>query len=173
MSYPCLCRLSLLLLLCLPVALRAEDYSKRRCYRVLQIDTTAAGADVAGDVKDFPLAVTLTAANFDFSTAKPDGSDLRFSSDKDDAPLPHAIEHWDAQAKSALVWVKVPLIRGNRSDQVIFMQWQYPEAQSVAQPLEVFDTKDGFIGVFHLDDEGSSAPGATRTPPPTRRMAPV
>lgn len=129
MTYPCLRGFGLLLSLCLSGALCAADYSKWRCYRVLQFDTTAAGADVAGDVKDFPLAVGLTAANFDFATAKPDGSDLRFTNDKDDAPLPHAVEHWDAQAKSALVWVKVPLIRGNRSDQVLFMQWQNPEAE--------------------------------------------
>jgi hypothetical protein len=138
---------------------RGEDYSKFRCYRALQFDTTATGANVAGDVQHYPLAIALTAANFDFTTAKPDGSDLRFGNDKDDAPLPHAIEHWDAAAKSALVWVKVPLVRGNRSDQVIFMQWQNPEAASVARPAEVFSTKDGFLGVWHLDDEGSSESG--------------
>ena len=138
----------------LAAASYAEDYSKWRCYRALQFDTTPAGANVSGDVRDFPLAVALSAANFDFATAKPDGSDLRFTNDKDDPPLPHAIEHWDAAAKSALVWVRVPRVRGNRNDQAIFMHWQNPEAASVARPAEVFDTKDGFLGVWHLDDEG-------------------
>lgn len=142
------------------VVARADDYSKWRCYRALQFDTTNSGANVAGDVENYPLAITLNASNFDFSTAKPDGSDLRFCNDKDDAPLPHAIEHWDA--KSALIWVKVPLIRGNRNDQVIFMQWQNPEAPSVARPADVFSTKEGFVGVWHLDDEGSAEPGGYR-----------
>lgn len=137
-------------------ALLADDYSKFRCYRTLHFDTTAAGASVGGDVANFPLAIALNESNFDFATAKPDGSDLRFCNDKDDAPLPHAIEHWDSAAKTALVWVKVPLIRGNRADQVIFMQWQNPEASSVAKPHEVFSTSEGFVGVWHLDDEGSS-----------------
>jgi hypothetical protein len=143
----------------LAAASYAEDYSKWRCYRALQFDTTPAGANVSGDVPDFPLAVALNAANFDFATAKPDGSDLRFTNDKDDPPLPHAIEHWDAAAGSALVWVRVPRVRGNRNDQVIFMHWQNPEAASVARPAEVFATKDGFLGVWHLDDEGGTAPG--------------
>ena len=134
----------------------AGDYSKFRCYRVLMFDTTAAGANVAGDVRDFPLAVALDESNFDFATAKPDGSDLRFTADKDDAPLPHAIEHWEPHNKSALVWVKIPVIRGGRSDQVVFMHWQNPEAASVARPADIFAPKEAFIGVWHLDDEGSS-----------------
>jgi hypothetical protein len=146
-------------LVCATQTSRADDYSKWRCYRTLHFDTTAAGADIANDVKDFPLAIVLDERNFNFSTAKADGADLRFTNDKDDAPLPHAIEHWDAPLKRALIWVKVPLVRGNRSDQVIFMQWQNPDAPDIARPVEVFDTTEGFVGVWHLDDEGSTVAG--------------
>lgn len=137
----------------------ADDYSKWRSYRALQLDTSAAGAAVSGDVANFPLAVALTAANFDFATAKPDGSDLRFGTDKDSAPLPHAIEHWDSAAKAALVWVKVPVVKGNSGEQWIFMQWGNPAAGSVANPPAVFAVKEGFVGVWHLDDAGSSEAG--------------
>ena len=142
----------------LPV-LAAEDFSKWRCYRWLQLDTSPGGADVAGDVANYPLAVALNESNFDFGQAKPDGSDVRFAADKDGPILPHAIEHWDAATKSALLWVKVPLVKGNNSEQAIFMLYGNPAAESVAQPAAVFDPKDGFLGVWHLNDVGSSEPG--------------
>lgn len=145
---------------------RAEDFSKWRCYRVLQLDTSPAGANVAGDVAGFPVAVALTAANFTFDQAKSDGSDLRFATDKDGELLPHSIEHWDAAAKSALVWVRVPLVRGLRSDQVIFLHYGNPAADSTADSAAVFGPGDGFVGVWHLDDEGGTAKDGYRDATP-------
>lgn len=145
-----------LLALTLPASVRADDFSKWRCYRTIQFDTSPAGANVAGDVADFPVAVALDATNFTFDQAKPDGSDLRFATDKDGAPLPHAIEHWDAAARSALVWVRVPLIHGQRADQVVFLHYGNPAAESTADSAAVFATQAGFVGVWHLADPAGS-----------------
>jgi hypothetical protein len=134
----------------------ADDFSKWRCYRALQLDTSPTGANVLGDVTNYPVAVALNATNFDFTQAKPDGSDLRFAGDKDGPLLAHAIEHWDANAKTALLWVKVPVIKGHTSDQVIFLHYGNPAVESAARPAAVFDPREGFVGVWHLDDEGSS-----------------
>jgi hypothetical protein len=155
MSYSLVVRSAFLGLLGCSVAI-AEDFSKWRCYRALQLDTSPAGANVAGDVANYPVAIALTAANFDFSQAKPDGSDVRFCGDKDGAALPHSVEHWDPTAKSALLWVKVPLVHGNRADQLIFMHYGNPAVESTADSAAVFATKEGFIGVWHLDEEGNS-----------------
>lgn len=46
---------------------------------LLYLNTSPTGADVAGTVTNFPVLVRLRANNFDFSLAKADGSDLRFS----------------------------------------------------------------------------------------------
>jgi hypothetical protein len=135
---------------------RAEDFSKWRCYRALQLDTSMVGANVAGDAMNFPVAVALHAANFDFTQAKPDGSDVRFCGDKDGSPLPHAVEHWDASAKTALLWVKVPRVKGHSADQVIFMQYGNPAAGNIADSARVFDPREGFVGVWHLGDEGGT-----------------
>lgn len=140
----------------------AEDYSKWRCYRMLQLDTSAHGANVPGDVANFPVAVALDAGNFSFDQAKPDGSDLRFALNKDGEPLPHAIEHWDAAAQSALVWVKVPLVRGHTGDQYIVVHYGNPAADDAADPAAVFPTGEGFVGVWHLAEDGASEPDGFR-----------
>ena len=55
------------------IPVSAQDLGRWRFYTTLQLDTTAAGANVAGDVAKFPLAVALNANSLDFSQAKPDG----------------------------------------------------------------------------------------------------
>ena len=78
-----------------------------------RLDTAAIGANVAGDVRNFPVAVALNTNNSDFNQARPDDADGRFSSEKSGPPLPHHIESWVRTNQSALIWVKLPLIRGN------------------------------------------------------------
>jgi hypothetical protein len=122
--------------------------------KMIKLDTTATGANVTGDVPKYPVAVILTAANFDFATAKPKGEDLRFAT-AEGAALPHAIDQWDAVAKTAAIWVKVD-VKGN-STQTIKMTWGDPSAADGSKPEVVFDTKEGFTGVWHLGE----APGTT------------
>lgn len=153
---PSLFRIALIAGVVAVSALGADDFSKWRCYRALQLDTSPAGANVAGDVANFPVAIALSAANFDFKQAKPDGSDVRFAADKDGPLLAHTVEHWDAVARTALLWVKVPLVKGNTSDQVIFMHYGNPAAESVADSARVFGVSEGYVGVWHLDDEGGA-----------------
>ena len=122
-------------------------------FKMLKLDTTAAGAAVMGDVPRYPVAVVLTAASFDFSQAKPKGEDIRFAS-AEGATLPHAIESWDSTAKLAAVWVKVD-VKGN-STQLIKMSWGDPAATDTSNSAAVFATQDGFAGVWHLNEPGST-----------------
>src|SRR5688572_14787747 len=96
--------------------------------RKITIDTTAAGANVSGDVKGFPVPVRLDASNFDFGQAKPDGADVRFD-DAAGRPLPYEIEKWDAAAKQAAIWVRTD-VKGNNASQSITLKWGNPEASS-------------------------------------------
>ncbi|MGH9768805.1 MAG: hypothetical protein ACREAB_15345 [Blastocatellia bacterium] len=57
----------------------ARDFAKWRYYRAINFDTSESGANVKGDVRNYPVAVALNAANFDFSQARPGGVDIRFS----------------------------------------------------------------------------------------------
>ena len=122
-------------------------------FKMLKLDTTATGAAVMGDVPAYPVAVVLGAATFDFATAKSKGEDIRFSS-ADGKPLPHAIELWDATAKVAALWVKVD-VKGN-STQSIKMSWGDPAAADASDSAAVFDVKEGFGGVWHLSEPGST-----------------
>jgi hypothetical protein len=123
--------------------------------RVLTLNTAPSGAGVSEDVVGFPLLVRLNAANFDFSQAQPDGSDLRFFR-KDQTPLPYEIERWDAASGIGEIWVRLDTIFGNDDSQSLQMLWGELTAGVPLDSAAVFDTVDGFQGVWHLNEAGIS-----------------
>jgi Concanavalin A-like lectin/glucanases superfamily/Domain of unknown function (DUF2341) len=136
-----------------------EDLTKWRYFETIKLDTSPSGAAVKGDVKNFPVAVTLGPNNFDFAHAKADGSDLRFTKTAKGPLLPHAIEYWDQAGRSAVVWVKLDVVKGKTKAQSFVMHWGNPEAADVADSKAVFDSKEGFVGVYHLNEEGNTTEG--------------
>jgi hypothetical protein len=125
--------------------------------KILKLDTTPAGANITGDVAKYPVAVMLTATNFDFTQANAKGADIRFAT-MEGAALPHAIEFWDATAKLAAIWVKVD-VKGNSATN-IKMTWGDSAAADASDSHAVFDTKDGFVGVWHLSEAAGTTAGA-------------
>jgi hypothetical protein len=119
--------------------------------RRLIINTTASGANVKGNLFNFPLKIRLENWNFAFNEVKQGGDDIRFSSSKG-ALLPYEIEHWDVSSKYAEIWVKVDTIFGNNSSQYILMYWGNSEATGLSNGTTVFDTSNGFQGVWHLSE---------------------
>lgn len=139
--------------------LQAGEFDQWKYVRSVQLNTTADGAAVSGDVVNFPLAIALGTNNFNFAQAKPDGSDLRFSTESNGAPLSYHIESWVRSNQTALVWVKVPHVRGNAADQKIFLHWGHADAKDASDAKAVFDTREGWVGVWHLADAGSMEEG--------------
>jgi hypothetical protein len=130
------------------VSYSAWKFSKR-----LILTTAASGAAVSGNVVDFPVLVRLNAGNFNFSQANADGNDLRFAK-ANGTPLPYEIERWDASQSSAEIWVKVDTVFGNDSSQYINMYWGASTGsatQSLSNSAAVFDTSNGFGGVWHME----------------------
>lgn len=129
----------------------------------LYLNTTASGAGISDNVAGFPLLVRLASdtmhnpgsIRFDFGGAGDSGEDLRFTK-PDGTLLPYEIEHWDAAAQTAAVWVRIDTVRGNDSTQYLIMHWANPAAASASNSEAVFDTTDGFEGVWHLAEQ---APG--------------
>jgi hypothetical protein len=78
----------------------------------LFILTTPDGANLPATASEdnFPLLIRLNQRTFDFSQAKPNGEDLRFSAAG--KPLAYQIEEWDAGRGVASIWVRIPLIKG-------------------------------------------------------------
>ena len=142
-------------------SLAAEDLGRWRYYKVIKLDTTARGAAVKRDVKSFPVAVMLlSAANFDFSQAKSDGSDLRFSKTaKGDAAAPRrGVLGQGGPVGGALGQAG----RGQGKQPVAVLRHALGQRRGGrCQPMRkaVFETKEGFVGVYHLNEEGNVAEG--------------
>jgi len=119
------------------------------------LNTSASGADIRSTVYQFPVLVRLNNDNFDFSQAKNEGEDIRFTC-SDGKPLFHEIELWDKTRARADIWVLVDSILGDNSTQSIILYWGNPDAVSLPNDKTVFDTTAGFQGVWHLDDISDS-----------------
>lgn len=105
---------------------------------------------------DFPILVRLTASNFDFTTARPDGFDVRFKDASGNA-LSFERERHDATAQKAEYHVRVPSISSS-VDTTVYAYYGDAGAADLSSPLGVWDTD--FIGVWHLGED----PGATIAP---------
>ncbi|MBF0430355.1 MAG: DUF2341 domain-containing protein [Fibrobacteria bacterium] len=119
------------------------------------LNTTVSGANVSGTVKIFPVLLKLRESNFDFAQAGDNGEDLRFLGTNDKV-FPHEIAWWDATAKHADVWVLVDSVLGNNDTQYFTMYWGKTGVKSKSDGNTVFDTANGFVNVWHLDEEGNS-----------------
>jgi hypothetical protein len=119
--------------------------------RTMFLNTAASGAGISKTLTGFPVLVRLTAGNFDFTQARNNGEDIRFTK-RDNTFLPYEIERWDPVAELAEVWVKVDTVRGNDSAQSIIMYWGNADAAPQTNPSAVFDSSGGFEGVWHLNE---------------------
>lgn len=115
--------------------------------------TTPDGANLPASaaVENFPLLVRLHKDFFDFSKARANGDDLRFSSAKGD-PLAYQIEEWDAKNGTASVWVRVPKISGN-ARQELKLHWGKADAKSESDGKAVFNESNGYLSVWHMGAE--------------------
>jgi hypothetical protein len=138
-------------------SLALPRYFAWRHSQYVQFNTTPAGANVGSDVARFPVLVRLTAQNFTFSQARSDGSDIRFAK-SDSTPLAYEIERWDANAGRAEIWVRVDTVFGNNATQSIIMFWGASAGSDSLRSgsAAVFDTANGFLGVWHLGQAGGT-----------------
>ena len=147
------CKFLLILMAMLTLGLRetAAQYGAWKNAGSMYIVTTPDGANLPASALeiDFPLLVRLNQDFFDFSQAKPQGEDIRFSTNG--KPLAYQMERWDTSAGNAAVWVRIPTIKGN-DQQVIKMHWGNDKASSESNGEQVFQTSTGFAGVWHLGD---------------------
>ncbi len=148
----------LVLLACLSNAVSQENYQQWNSFKYLSINTTPSGVYIANNVMKFPLLIRLTSANADvFSSALGNGADVRFSKSNGIAPLSYQIERWDSAGKVAEIWVLMDTIYGNQSTQSIRMYWGKKGAADSSNGAVVFDTSNGFVGVWHLAENGNAA----------------
>ncbi len=114
--------------------------------------TTPEGADLPATASEegFPLLVRLHKDFFDFSQAKANGEDIRFSTGTG-TPLAYQIEEWDAADGTASIWVRIPTIKGN-ARQEIKLYWGKADAASESSGSAVFNESNGYLSVWHMND---------------------
>jgi hypothetical protein len=132
-----------------------SQYSRR-----LQLNTTASGAGVNSNQINFPVLIRLNSQNFDFSRVVGSGQDIVFRK-TNGTVLPHEVEQWDSAAGAAVLWVKVDTVFGNDSTHYIDMVYGEGKGGSSSNSHVVFDTANGFRGVWHLGEAAGNVIDAT------------
>lgn len=129
----------------------------------IAIITTPEGGNLPAEarVEEFPLLVRLDRDWFDFSEAKHDGSDIRFTTPEGKI-LAQQIEDWDPLAGTANIWVRVPVIKGN-DRQMLHMRWGNEQAPNISDGKSVFNESNGFLSVWHLGDVVAHEAGRLET----------
>ncbi len=145
--------LTVILLLAFQLTLRpaSAQYAPWQHHGTLVLLTTPDGADLpeSARVEGFPVLVRLSRETFDFSQARTDGADVRFSIDGE--PVAYQIEHWDSDTGEACIWVRVPVIQGNARQQLT-MHWGKADAATESNGKAVFNESNGYAVVMHLGD---------------------
>lgn len=112
----------------------------------LSIDTN----DITSTITNFPVLVTLTPSNFDYSKTT-NGNDLRFV-DKNNNILSYEIEQW-SQGGTSSIWVKTPSISSTDN----FMWMYYGNASAPAGQNRTAVWSDDYRGVWHLNNATSDS----------------
>ena len=157
-------RLTLFAGLCLAaLPLQAAEAWWNRAWTQRQPLTLDTGADAAA-LTDAPGAATvllrLSDANFHFTDARDNGSDLRFVAADGKTVLPYQIESYDNVLNEGFVWVKVPEVKA-AAKETIFLYYGNSDAAMppAAAATEAFDADS--VLVYHFSGRGSAPADAT------------
>ena len=150
---PAAALLSLALLLPnLALAWWNDDWPSRK---QITLDGAATGADIQETLTDFPMLVRLHTGNFGyFADLGENGKDLRFMVD-DKNPVKHHVEKLDAVNEMALVWVKVPTLRGGVATDSIWMYYGNANTPDGSDAKGTYDVDQSLV--FHFT-EGAVLP---------------
>lgn len=130
--------------------LQAEDFSAWSGHGSVWLLTDKEGANLPATavVREFPVVMRLHGDTFPFAAAQADGADLRVT-DATGRSLALEIESWDKTAGEAVVWVRVPEIRG-ATRQELRLHWGNPQAKTVSDGSKVFSRDNGYLSVWHM-----------------------
>ena len=139
---------------------QAEDYSTWPNSQKIVINTSATGAGTTQNLINFPVLVRLNYQNFPGITKTlSGGADIRFAK-PNGAHLSYEIERWVGGVNTkdvAEIWVKLDTVYGNNSTQSFIMYWGKAGVATTSSGPAVFDTANGFQGVWHLNDTAADA----------------
>jgi biopolymer transport protein ExbB len=129
--------------------------------RKITLDTTTSGAAITDPIAAAPVLIRLHAGNFQFDSAKEDGSDIRFVAEDDKTLLPYHIEKYDALMGEAFLWVKVCNLQPGTKTSF----WLYygnaksPRLDKGGEPKDTYDPDT--VLVYHFSEQGTPATDST------------
>ncbi len=116
----------------------------------IYINTTATGAGTSQSLLRQNLTLILDANNFDFSTARSQGEDIRLLNSKGDN-LPFEISSWDNQSAFAQLDLVLDTLYPDLQNQYIEIIWGNPICNSYVVGSSLFASNSGFLGVYSFE----------------------
>jgi biopolymer transport protein ExbB len=121
------------------------DWSTRK-----KITLNMSQVDTKDTVSQAPILVRLHTGNFDFSNAKDDGGDIRFTADDDKTPLKYHIEKFDPVNEMAFIWVRVPRLAAGKAETI----YMYSGNSKVSAADDAANTYDAnMAAVYHFGEK--------------------
>jgi biopolymer transport protein ExbB len=154
-------RILALLLLTLPAIAQAwwnKDWKERT---EITLNTTAAGVQTQQAATLITVPVRLHSGNFDFVSAKQDGSDLRVVAGDDKTPLKFWIERYDSINELGILWVQLPSIQPGTDKNVFYVYGGNDKAPAENADAAIYDSAT--VAVFHLSEKDGIAADQTGT----------
>jgi hypothetical protein len=134
-------------------SVQVERISAWRHEGLLTVNGATAGLNPTDTLFDFPLLLRLTSTNFDFSSAKKKGEDLRIVK-SNNVLVSFEIEQWDSANGTAAIWIKVDTLCGSSPEKEMHLYWGNKRGSTFSSGAAVFDTVAGFRNVWHLGESG-------------------
>jgi hypothetical protein len=141
--------LSIVLALTLPLMIIGKAHAEWLDPSWGQRSTISISNPGGSQLSSFQVHLSLD-STFDFASANVNGSDVRFTSDDGTTLIPFWIESWDAAAKTASIWIKLPTIQP--SETTIYLYYGNVAAASASDGEGTFDFFDDF-------EPGKTIPG--------------
>lgn len=123
------------------------------------LNTTAQGVVTSQAFSGVVVPVRLHSGNFDFLSAKPDGSDLRVVAADDQTPLKFWVERFDGVNELAVVWVQLPsLVPGSDQNRVHVYAGN---EQAAAEPRSPALFDEATVAAFTFAEKDGVASGVS------------
>lgn len=107
------------------------------------------------------VVLRLHSGNFDFTNAKPDGSDLRFIAADDKTELPYHLEKFDSVNELAVIWIQLPKLDAAEKEAHFWLYSGNDKATASSDAKATWDAHT--VAAFHFAEKAlfqdSSATG--------------
>ena len=131
-----------------PSKFAGENYSQWPHVRTARIRFSPKGYLLESDQPLVPIRVHLDGSILP-GPWEATGAGIRFS-DSSGEKFPYQIESWDPVARKAEVWVRLPLANKGSDFHFLRLHWGRGDAPDWSDGTRVFDTAQGWVGVWHL-----------------------